>query len=318
MKKVLLSKSIHPQAMKVLEGKVDLVVLPDSTVETAKKMVADVDGVILRTNINFSRELIEASRNCRIISRTGVGVDNVDVAAASEKGIMVCNTPGVNTISVAEQTVSLILGLAKQLLVMDKAVRAGNWKIRNANKTVDVEGKTLGLVGVGRIGSEVARKCRLAFAMEAIAFDPFVKQADGIRLCPNLDQLFREADFISVHVPYTEQTHHLVNQKLIGLMKPDAFLLNTSRGSVVDEAALADALARGAIAGAGLDVLEEEPPAAANPLFKLDNVILTPHSAALSRECEMKVAIEAAQAIVDFAAGREPAHVFNRAELVRR
>lgn len=317
MKKVLLSKSIHPEAMKILEGKVDLVVLPDSSVETAKKMAADVDGVILRTNINFTRELIGAARNCRIISRTGVGVDNVDVAAASERGIMVCNTPGVNTVSVAEQTVALILGLAKQLLVMDKAVRAGNWKIRNANKAVDVEGKTLGLVGLGRIGSEVARKCRLAFAMNVIAFDPFVDRAEGIRLCSSLEEVFRMADFISVHVPYTEKTHHLVNAGMIGLMKPDACLLNTSRGAVVDETALAEALSKGSIGGAGLDVLEEEPPAAGNPLFKLDNVILTPHSAALSRECEMKVAIEAARAIVDFAAGNEPAHVFNRAELAR-
>jgi len=274
--------------------------------------------VILRTNINFTRELIDVARKCKIISRTGVGVDNVDVAAASERGIMVCNTPGVNTVSVAEQTVALMLGLAKQLLSMDKAVRTGNWKIRNASKSVDVEGKILGLVGVGRIGSEVARKCRLAFEMEAIAFDPFVNHAEGIRLCANLDQVFREADFISIHVPYTGQTHHLVNQKLIGLMKPDACLLNTSRGAVVDERALAEALSKGSIGGAGLDVLEEEPPVAANPLFKLENVILTPHSAALSRECEMKVAIEAAQAIVDFAAGKEPAYVFNRADLVRR
>lgn len=317
MKKVLLSKAIHPEAMKVLQGKVDLSVLPDSTVETARKMVADVDGVILRTNIAFTRELICAARACRIISRTGVGVDNVDIAAATEKGIMVCNTPGVNTVSVAEHTVALILGLAKQLSVFDKAVRAGNWKMRNANKAVDVEGKTLGLIGVGRIGSEVARKCRLAFGMTVIGFDPFVDRAEGIRFYASPEEVFREADFISVHVPYSEKTHHLVNGKLLHLMKPDAVLINTSRGAIVDEAALAECLSKGVFAGAGLDVLEEEPPAGGNPLFALDNVILTPHAAALSRECEMKVAIEAARAIVDFAAGREPANVFNRAELAK-
>jgi D-3-phosphoglycerate dehydrogenase len=304
--------------MKLLEGKVDLRVLPDSTAQTAARMVADVEGVILRTNIQFNRELISAAPALRVISRTGVGVDNVDVEAASEKGIMVCNTPGVNTISVAEHTVALILGLAKTLPVLDKAVRTANWKIRNANKAVDVEGKTLGLVGVGRIGTEVARKCRLAFGMKVIGYDPFVTRAEGIRFCSSPEQVFREADFVSIHVPYSKETHHLVGQEMLRLMKPDAYLINTSRGSIVDEAALAKTLSGGQIAGGGLDVLEEEPPAASNPLFSLDNVILTPHAAALSRECEMKVAIEAAQAIVDFAAGRQPANVFNKAELARR
>jgi D-3-phosphoglycerate dehydrogenase / 2-oxoglutarate reductase len=317
MKKVLLSKSIHPQAMKVLEGKVQCLPLPDSTAETARKMLADVDGVILRTNIQLTRELICAAPACRIISRTGVGVDNVDVAAATEKGIMVCNTPGVNTISVAEHTVALILGLAKTLPAFDAAVRAGNWKIRNANGAVDLEGKTLGLVGVGKIGAEVARKCRLAFGMRVIAFDPLVERVEGVGMRPAIEEVFREADVLSLHVPFTKETHHLVDARLIGLMKADAFLINTSRGAVVDETALAQALRERKIGGAGLDVMEEEPPAAAHPFFGLANLILTPHAAALSRECEMKVAIEAARAIVDFAEGREPEHVFNRAQLAR-
>ena len=315
MKKILLSKEIHPQAMQLLKGKVDLVVLPDSSLETAKKMVADVDGVILRTNIAFPRELIAAAGKCRIISRTGVGVDSVDIAAASERGIMVCNTPGVNTISVAEQTLALMLGIAKQLPVMDKAVRACAWKVRNSNSTVDLDGKTLGLVGLGRIGLEVARKCSLAFGMKVIAYDPFVKSANGISLCAELDDVFRSADFVSIHVPYMEATHHLVDARRLGLMKPTAYIVNTARGAIIDEAALVKALEAKAIGGAALDVLEDEPPTAANPLFKLDNVLMTPHSAALTRECEMKVAIEAANAVLDFAAGREPKYIFNRAEL---
>ena len=315
MKKILLSKEIHPQAMQLLKGKVDLVVLPDSSLETAKKMVADVDGVILRTNIAFPRELIAAAGKCRIISRTGVGVDSVDIAAASERGIMVCNTPGVNTISVAEQTLALMLGIAKQLPVMDKAVRACAWKVRNSNSTVDLDGKTLGLVGLGRIGLEVARKCSLAFGMKVIAYDPFVKSANGISLCAELDDVFRSADFVSIHVPYMEATHHLVDARRLGLMKPTAYIVNTARGAIIDEAALVKALEAKAIGGAALDVLEDEPPTAANPLFKLDNVLMTPHSAALTRECEMKVAIEAATAILDFADGREPKYIFNKADL---
>ena len=317
MKKILLSKAIHPEAMKRLEGKVELSVLPDSTVETAKKMIADVDGLILRTNIHISRELIEAAGKCRIISRTGVGVDNVDLAAATERGIMVCNTPGANTVSVAEQTVALMLGIAKQLPFMDKSVRACEWKVRNSNTTVDLDGKTLGLVGLGRIGMEVARKCRLAFGMKVIAYDPFVKSADEISLCTEVDEIFRSADFISIHVPYTKETHHLVDARRLDLMKPGAFIINTARGTVIDEAALAKALESKRIGGAGLDVLEEEPPQPGNPLFSLNNVLMTPHSAALTRECEMKVAIEAAQAVVDFAEGKEPINVFNRKDLKR-
>lgn len=315
MKKVLLSQAINPAGMKVLEGKVEPVILADPTVETTRKMVADVEGIILRTNIKVTREIIEAAPCLKIISRTGAGVDNVDVAAATEKGILVCDTPGVNSNSVAEQTLAILLGLAKQLKIMDKAVCEGNWKIRSAGKAVDVEGKTLGLIGIGRIGSLVAYKCRLAFNMKVIAYDPYVKQAEGIELYSSLDQVFQEADFISIHVPYMEQTHHLVNAKLLNLMKPDAYLINTSRGALVDEKALIEVLEEGSIAGAGLDVFEKEPPSPDNPLLRFNNVIVTPHSSALSRECVMKVHITAAQAVVDFLEGRQPKYIYNKKEL---
>ena len=318
MKKVLLSQAINPAGMKVLEGKVEPVILADSTVETIKKIVADVEGIILRTNIKVTREIIEAAPCLKIISRTGAGVDNVDVTAATEKGILVCDTPGVNSNSVAEQTLAILLGLAKQLKIMDKAVCEGNWKIRNAGKAVDVEGKTLGLIGIGRIGSLVAYKCRLAFNMKVIAYDPYVKQAEGIELYPNLDQVFKEADFISIHVPYTKETHHLVNAKLLNLMKPDAYFINTARGPLVDEKALIEALEKGSIAGAGLDVFEKEPPSPDNPLLRFNNVIITPHSSALSRECVMKVHITAAQAVVDFFNGKKPRSVFNEEGLRKK
>jgi D-3-phosphoglycerate dehydrogenase len=315
MKKVLLSQAINPAGMKILEGKVEPVILTDSTVETTRKMVADVEGIILRTNIKVTPEIIEAAPCLKIISRTGAGVDNVNVAAATEKGILVCHTPGVNSISVAEQTLALLLSLAKQLKIIDKAVCEGNWKIRNAGKAVDIEGKTLGLIGIGRIGSLVAYKCRQAFNMKVIAYDPYVKQAEGIELCSNLDQVFKEADFISIHVPYMEQTHHLVNAKLLNLMKPDAYLINTSRGPLVDEEALIEVLEKGFIAGAGLDVFEKEPPSTDNPLLRFNNVVVTPHSSALSRECVMRVHTTAAQAVVDFLEGRQPKYIYNKKEL---
>jgi D-3-phosphoglycerate dehydrogenase len=315
MKKVLLSKTIQPAAMNILTGKVDPIILPDNSVETTKRLAADVEGIILRTNIKVTREIIDAAPHLKIISRTGVGIDNVDVPAATEKGILVCNTPGVNANSVAEQTIALILGVAKQLRMMDKAVREGNWQIRNASMSMDVEGKTLGLVGIGQIGSLVGQKCRLAFNMKVIAYDPYVKHLEGVELFSSLDEVFSQADMVSIHVPYMKETHHLVNAKLLGIMKPDAFIINTSRGAVVDEKALIEALGKKSIAGAGLDVFDEEPPSPNNPLFRFDNVITTPHSAALSRECELKVAMAAAQAVVDYADGKQPMYVYNRKEL---
>jgi D-3-phosphoglycerate dehydrogenase len=280
-----------------------------------KKLAADVEGIILRTNIHLSCEIMDAAPNLKIISRTGVGINNVDVEAATEKKIMVCNTPGVNAVSVAEQTIALMMALAKQLKPMGDAMVAGNWEIRNSYKAMDIDGKTIGLLGLGQIGRMVAEKCRHAFNMNVIAYDPYVQQGDGIDLYDDLESVFSQADVVSIHVPYVKETHHLVNAKLLSLMRPTAFLINTARGSIVDEKALIEALEKGAIAGAGLDVFEQEPPLAENPLFKMNNVISTPHSAALSAECVARVVTEAAQAIVDVFSGQEPKFIYNRNEL---
>jgi len=316
MKKVLLSKPINPAGMKVLEGKVDPIILSDSNIGTVKKMVEDVEGIILRTNIKFTREIIESAPYLKIISRTGAGVDNVDVAAATEKGILVCHAPGVNSISVAEHTLALMMAMAKQLKAVDKAVHQDNWKIRYASKAEDLDGKTLGLVGIGHIGSLLAQKCRLAFNMKIIAYDPYVKQAEEVELRSSLDQIFIQSDFISIHVPYTKETHHLVDARLLSLMKSDSYLINTSRGAVVDEKALIEALEKGLIAGAGLDVFEKEPPSLDNPLLKFNNVITTSHSAGLNRDCERKLATAAAQAVIDFLEGRQPKYIYNKKELL--
>ena len=316
MKQILLSKLIDPAGMNVLKNKVDPIILTDSSMENVKKMVADVEGIILRTNIKITREIIEAAPCLKIISRTGAGVDNVDVTAATKKGILVCHAPGVNSISVAEHALALMMAMTKQLKVVDQAVHKDNWKIRYASKAGDLDGKTLGLVGIGHIGSLVAYKCRLAFNMKVIAYDPYVKQAEGVELCSSLDQIFIQSDFISIHVPYTKETHHLVNARLLSLMKSDSYLINTSRGSVVDEKALIEVLEKGSIAGAGLDVFEKEPPSLDNPLLKFNNVITTSHSAGLNRDCERKLAIEAAQAVVDFLEGRQPKHIYNKKELL--
>ena len=315
MKKVLISKAIHPAGMNVLQGKAEPVVAQDNDVETMKKLAIDVEGIILRTNIHLSCEIMDAAPNLKVISRTGVGVSNVDVDAATKRSIMVCNTPGVNAVSVAEHAITLILALAKQLKPMGEALSEGDWKIRNRYKATDIDGKTIGLVGLGQIGKTVAEKCHLAFNMKAIGYDPYASGVEGVELCSDIKDVFSNADFVSIHVPYTKRTHHLVDAELLNAMKPSAFLINTARGAVVDENALIEILEKQKIAGAGLDVFEEEPPNAENWLFKMDNVIATAHSAALTAECVARVAIEAAQAVIDVFSGREPKNVYNRDKL---
>ena len=316
MKKILLSKLINPAGMNVLKNKVDPIILADSSMENVKKMVVDIEGIILRTNIKITREIIESAPKLKIISRTGAGVDNIDIAVATEKGILVCHAPGVNSISVAEHALALMMALAKNLKITDKSVHEGNWKVRYTSKGIDLDGRTLGLVGLGTIGALLAQKCRLAFNMKIIAYDPYLKEAEGVELHSSLDQIFSQSDFISIHVPYIKETHHLINARLLSLMKPDSYLINTSRGAVVDEKALIEVLQNDLIAGAGVDVFEKEPPEMNNPLLKFENVITTPHSAGLNRDCERKLAIEAAQAVIDFIEGRQPKHIYNRNELL--
>ncbi len=319
MKKVLLSQPIHEAGMKLLKGKVEIIVAPDTSEATMRKLCRDVHGVILRTTSRVRKEVIAQAKILQIISRTGAGVDNVDVRAATKGGILVCNLPGVNSLSVAEHTVAFILSLAKRLPFMDKWTRQGNWSSRNRYEAADLKGKVLGLIGVGNIGSRVARICQGAFGMEILGYDPFLSRGsetnDGVQFCSDIGQVLQEADFVSVHVAGTAQTHNLISWNLLCRMKRSAYFINTSRGWVVDEKALIKALREGRIAGAALDVFSEEPPFRNNPLLKMENVILSPHSASLTKECVARLANEAAQAVLDLFSGRLPKNIFNRKEL---
>ncbi|HEY8347279.1 MAG TPA: hydroxyacid dehydrogenase [Symbiobacteriaceae bacterium] len=313
-KKVLIVQPIHESGMKVFDDRFEVKVASDPSVETVIREIEGVEGVIVRT-APFTREIIEAARSLRVIARHGVGVDNIDVKAATEHGILVLNTPDANAVSVAEHTIVAMGSLAKRVLSMDQATRAGQWEVRNEYKAVDLEGKVLGVVGLGRIGRMVARKARAAFDMRVLGYDPYVSAEvagqEGITLVSDLDEIFRSSDFVTLHTPLTPETKHLVNAARLALMKPTAFLLNFSRGEVVDERALYHALKSGLIAGAALDVFEQEPPAADNPLFTLPNVILSPHSAALTKECVVRMATGAAQGVVDVLTGVKPRYVVN-------
>jgi D-3-phosphoglycerate dehydrogenase len=286
-------------------------------------LLPGIQAIVLRTGIKITRELISRAEKLRIIARTGGGVDNVDVAAATEKGVIVTSNVGVNTISVVEHALALILALSKQLALLDRSVRSGRFSVRYRNLPRDLYGQTLGLMGFGRIGSSLGQACRQVFKMKVLAYDPFLPEdlkrsaGNGVDFV-DLNTLFGRSDIISIHIPLTPETRHAVGAKELARMKPEALLINTSRGAVVDETALAKALQQKKIGGAGLDVLEQEPPAADNKLLELDNVILTPHTAALTRECGIRMATEAAECVRDALQGKEPLNIANRDVLKNR
>jgi D-3-phosphoglycerate dehydrogenase len=315
---VLLPQAIEPEAIALLDREnCTITTAPDPKPETVLPLIKDAHSLILRTGITITRDLIEAADKLMVISRTGGGLDNVDVAAASEHGIIVTSNLGVNTISVAEHVLSMMLILSKRLSTLDYAVRNRNFAIRYQNLPREINGKTIGLMGFGRIGCELGKICRQAFDMQVIAHDPYLSDEkrnechSWVRMV-ELEELLSKSDFISIHVPLTDQTRDLVDEAELSLMKSDAILINASRGGVVNETALTKALESNRIAGAGLDVFSQEPLPGDHPLLKLENVILTPHTAALTSECVIRMATEAAKCVLDVFAGREPQNVANR------
>lgn len=314
---VLLPQLVEQEAVDLLEqAGHTVIVAADPKPETVKPLLKDVQAIILRTGITMSRELIEAADDLQVIARTGGGFDNVDVAAATDNGVIVTSNLGVNTISVCEHVLAMMLGLAKKLSVLDKAVRQDNYGIRYQNLSGDLHGKTMGLLGFGRIGYQVATACKQVFTMNVLACDPYLpdgvkeQYADTVTFVDK-HTLCREADVISIHVPLTDETHHSISTAELKAMKPGTIVINTSRGPVIDEDALILALQENQIGGAGLDVLDKEPPDSNNPLLTLDNVVLTPHSAALTSECVIRMATDAADRVNEVLSGRKPINVAN-------
>jgi D-3-phosphoglycerate dehydrogenase len=266
--------------------------------------------------------MIEGARQLEVISRTGGGLDNVDLQAATDHGVVVCGVKGPQDRFVAEHTISLMGALAKQLPYLDGQVRKGNFRARFEYRPVGLGGKRLGLVGLGRIGRLVAGMARHGLGMDVWGYDPFLGPEDvkgtGIVLAKELSGLLRESDVVSIHVPLSEETRGLIGRAELGMMKPTAFLINTSRGEVLQEAALVEALREGRIAGAGLDVYEKEPPDPANPLFGLDRVILTPHSASLTKDNVARLAEGAAENVLAVFEGRRPSYCANWDETAGR
>ncbi len=301
--KVLITDSLAEQGRQVLEGaaQIHMDYRPGLKPEEIREIIGGYDALIVRSSTRATADIIEAGSRLKVIGRAGIGVDNIDVEAASKRGIVVMNTPGGNNVTTAEHTLTLLLAMARNIPQACASLRAGKWE-RNKFTGVEVCGKTLGIVGVGNIGSVLADRAQ-GLKMKVVAYDPYLAPESAARVgveLTTLDDLFARADFISVHTPLTAETRGLIGREAFAKMKKGVRIVNCARGGIVDEAALAEALRAGQIAGAALDVFAEEPPPKDHPLLGLDGVVATPHLGASTDEAQINVAIAIAEQVVDF------------------
>ncbi|HVP04597.1 MAG TPA: phosphoglycerate dehydrogenase [Dehalococcoidia bacterium] len=283
--------------------------------EELKKSVNGYDALVVRSETKVTREILDASTHLQVVGRAGVGVDNIDVAAATEKGVVVVNAPTGNTTSAAEHAIALMMSLARRVPDANASLKSGKWE-RSKFVGMEVRNKTLGVVGLGQVGSEVARRAR-GLEMRVIAFDPFVPEERAKMIGAELvtmDELLAQSDFITVHTTLTEGTKHLIGADEIAKTKPTVRFINTARGGIIDEAALVEALKSGRVAGAAIDVFEKEP-ITDHPLFALDNVIVTPHLGASTAEAQERVAVDVAHQVIAVLSG-EPARWAVNAPLI--
>jgi D-3-phosphoglycerate dehydrogenase/microcystin synthetase protein McyI len=313
---LLIEPMYHQAGEELLAREADVRVLRDATAESIREAVRGVAGVFLRYPARLRADAIREARDLLVISTSGRGTDAIDIAAATAEAVAVVNNPGLGTIPVSEHTIGLMLDLAKQISRLDEGSRQGRgWIERNRRPRLELEGRTLGIIGLGNIGTEVARKCVAAFRMRVLAYDPYVPPAKadavGAVWVQDLSFLLRESDFVSLHPELTEETKGMIDEAELRQMRRDAFLVNTARGPIVREAALARALSEGWIAGAALDVFEAEPLPAESPLYGLDNLILTPHIAGITGEASRELSLSAARQILSVLRGERPPHLVN-------
>lgn len=303
MPRVLISDKLEAPGLDLLrQAGVELDERAGLTGAALQEALRAADGVIIRSGTRITAELLENPGKLRAIVRAGVGVDNIDVPAATRRGIVVMNTPGGNTVSTAEHTIAMLMAMSRHIPAADASVRANKWE-RNKFVGTQLAGTTLGVIGLGRVGREVARRAA-GMDMKVIGYDPVLapeKAAQlGVEAVAGLDQLLPKCDFVTVHTPLTEETKNLIGPAQFAQMRRGVRLLNCARGGIINEEALAEALRSGQVAGAALDVFVQEPPPADHPLLKLPNVVFTPHLGASTVEAQVTVAREAAQLIIDF------------------
>jgi D-3-phosphoglycerate dehydrogenase len=304
--------SVAPEQRILEEAGATVVVARSGEQSELLRLAPDVDA-ILTCFATVSGEMIRAAKHLKIIGRYGIGVDNIDVATATQQDVLVTNVPAYCLDEVAEHVLALLLTMARNLRSYDTAIRASDWSLTAGRPLFRVRGQTLGIVGFGKIGRTVAQKVA-GLSLRVLAYDPVMDgaaiRAEGAVPVP-LQQLMADSDFVTLHVPLNGDTKHLINAELLGLMKPSAFLINASRGAIVDKEALIDALNGGRLAGAALDVFEPEKPAVDDPLWKARNLLATPHVAFYSEESVLELEIKAAQNVIAVLHGRRPESVVN-------
>ncbi len=321
-KKILISEDIEGEGINQLREKYDVTADPVlwKNSDRLEEAIRDAEALLVRNQTRVSGPLLSKATRLSVIARAGVGYDNIDVEAASQAGIVVCYSPEENAVSVAEHVFALLLALARKIPGANRSVKSGKWE-RKKYHGVELLGKTLGVLGLGKIGFRVALRAK-AFGMRILAHDSYLSRThlhvteSGARMV-SVDQLMAESDFLTVHLPLTGETRGLLNSRLLGRMKPASFLINTSRGEVLVEKDLIKVLKDGRIAGAALDVLENEPPSPENALYEMENVVLTPHTAALTYEAQEKV-IRAIAEDVDRVLSGQPALRYVNFPLPRR
>jgi D-3-phosphoglycerate dehydrogenase len=308
--KVLIVEDITEPGKKLLrENGYEIKISLDTSIDGLRRDIADCDAALSKT-VLLTREVLESAKKLKVIGKHGAGVDNVvDVEVATNLGIRVVNTPYANTKSVAEYTIGLIIALAKNLIRMNAAMEKGDFGIGERLQSSELSEKTLGLIGLGKIGNLVAQKAHHGLEMKVIAYDPYVSKArlsDYVDLIDDIDEVFKKSDFVSLHLPSTKETVNLIDYQKFLKMKPDACFINCARGNIVKETDLIRALENKTIAGAAVDVYELEPPQPDNPLLLMPNVIHTPHSAALSKEALDRMSYGAALGIHEVLSGKSP------------
>ena len=299
--RVLISDKMDPKAAAIFrERGIEVDEITGKTPDELKAIIGDYDGLAIRSSTKVTKDILAAAANLKVVGRAGIGVDNVDIPAATARGVVVMNTPFGNSITTAEHAIALMFALARQLPEADASTQAGKWE-KNRFMGVEVTGKTLGLIGAGNIGSIVASRA-LGLKMKVVAFDPFLTPERAVDLGiekVELDELLKRADFITLHTPLTDQTRGILSRENIAKTKRGVRIVNCARGGLIDEAALKDALDSGQVGGAALDVFETEP-AKDSPLFGTPNFISTPHLGASTSEAQVNVAIQVAEQMSDF------------------
>ena len=306
MAKILITEQVHPIGPGLLEAAGHQVVYADRDMDVIRREIVDADAVFVRI-VPLSAELLSTAKNLKLISKHGVGLDPIDLDYCRKTGIPVTTTPNANSRSVAEHAAALMMTLAKKIIPVAEEYKKVGFIAKDFEPGMELAGKTLGLIGIGRIGTYFARMCRGGFDMRVLAYDPYAPQVpEGIIQISDMNEVIRQADVLAIFCPLTPDTRGILDEEHINMMKPSAMFINCARGALVDEKALIRALQEGKIAAAGLDVTDPEPIEPDNPLLTMPNVIVTPHYAPSTKEAALRVSKMGCENILAVFAGREP------------